>query len=96
MTSTQERQAKSSVGLRERLFDTLDAVMEGKIGKEEVECICFISQEIIKSAKVDLEFEAMAHEKIRMQHMIEKERGASISLLGSIMDSTFKVEEDEV
>jgi hypothetical protein len=96
MTSTQERQAKSSAGLRERLFDTLDAVMKGDIGKEEVECICFVSQEIIKSARVDLEFEAMSHERIKLQHTIEKERGESIALLGSIMDESFEVEEDEL
>lgn len=76
-----ERQSKSSSGLRDRLFLMLDGVIAGKIEKEQVEGVCYISQEILKSAKVDLEFEAMAQSKMRLVHEIDMERNESTKLL---------------
>ena len=81
ITTPQERQAQSSAGLRDRLFATLDAVIAGDIQKEQVEAVCFISQEILKSAKVDLEFEEKAMRKIELQHKLEMEKKDSIKML---------------
>ena len=95
MTTPQERQAQSSAGLRERLFATLDAVIAGEVGKDEVEAVCYVSQEILKSAKVDLEFEAMAQERLKLQHKIEKEKNESIALLSNVMEEATEIEEFE-
>ena len=92
-TTPQERQAQSSGGLRDRLFATLDAVIAGDIDKEQVEAVCFVSQEILKSAKVDLEFEAMAQEKVKLLHKLEQERNAGIALLGNVIEEVTDLEE---
>jgi len=47
--------SKTADGLRERLFDALDAVIEKRIKKEDVESICYVSEQIIKTANVELE-----------------------------------------
>lgn len=47
---------RTADGLRDRLFDTLDALIEKKIGKNEVESVCYISEQIIKTAQIELEF----------------------------------------
>ncbi len=94
ISTPQERQAQSSAGLRDRLFATLDAVIAGTVQKEEVEAVCFISQEILKSAKVDLEFEEMAQKKLRLQFDIEKERNEGIMMLGNVMSEVTEAEVD--
>lgn len=86
MTSPQERQAQTSLGLRERLFETLDGVIAGTIKKEKVEAICFISQEILKSAEVDLRFEAMSQSKLKLQNELELQKQESIKLLTNTVD----------
>ena len=53
-SETSHAKSSTSEGLRERLFATLDGVMNGTVKKEQVEAVCYISQEILKSAKVDL------------------------------------------
>ena len=93
ISTPQERQAQSSAGLRDRLFATLDAVIAGDIDKEQVEAVCFVSQEILKSAKVDLEFEAMGQERLKLQHKIERERNEGIALLANVIEEATDVEE---
>ena len=93
MSTPQQRQAQSSAGLRDRLFATLDAVIAGEVDKEQVEAVCYVSQEILKSAKVDLEFEAMAQERLKLQHKIEQERGESMRLLSNIIEECDEIEE---
>ena len=91
-STPQERQAQSSAGLRDRLFATLDAVIAGEVKKEQVEAVCFISQEILKSAKVDLEFEAMAQEKLKLMHKLEKEKNEGIALLSNVIEECIEIE----
>lgn len=95
MTTPQDRQAQSSAGLRERLFETLDAVIRGDIDKEQVEAVCFVSQEILKSAKVDLEFEAMAQDKIKLMHKLEQEKNEGILMLGNVIGDIDAEQEKE-
>lgn len=95
ITTPQQRQAQSSEGLRQRLFDTLDAVIEGKIEKEQVEAVCHLSQEILKSARVDLEFEEKAMEKLKLNHKIEQERQNSLALLSATIEDVVEVHTDE-
>jgi DNA polymerase III delta prime subunit len=92
ITTPQERQAQSSSGLRDRLFSTLDAVIAGDIDKEQVEAVCYVSQEILKSAKVDLEFEAMAQERLKLQHKLEREKNEGIALLSNVIEESIEAE----
>lgn len=86
ISTAQSRQEKTSSGLRDRLFATLDGVIAGKVEKEQVEAIVFLSQEILKSAKVDLEFEAKAQERLQLQFKIEQERRESVNMITNIID----------
>ena len=89
ITTPFERQSTSNQGLRDRLFKTLDAVIAGKVGKDEVEAVCFISGEILKSAKVDLEFAESARKNDELSHKIKVE---SLDLLGSVIEESINDE----
>ena len=78
---------KTSEGLRERLFDTLDALIAKKIGKSEVEAVCYISEQIIKTANVELEFaremNRAKQDERSYQLAMKREEKDSIKLLGN-------------
>ena len=86
ITTPQERQSTSNAGLRDRLFATLDAVIDGEVGKEQVEAVCFISEQIQKSGKLDLEFENAAQERLKLESRLEREKGESIKMLTEIIE----------
>ena len=46
---------KTAEGLRDRLFDALDGIIDGSMSIEKVESVCFVSEQIIKTAKIELE-----------------------------------------
>lgn len=46
---------KTADGLRSRLFDALDGLIDKKISSSEVESICYLSEQIIKTANVELD-----------------------------------------
>ena len=46
---------KTADGLRSRLFDALDSLIEKKMSPQEVESICYLSEQIIKTANVELD-----------------------------------------
>ena len=49
--------SQTSEGLRERLFNALDLFIEKKISSKEVEGVCYISEQILKTASIELEFQ---------------------------------------
>ena len=55
MSDLTTRTEKTADGLRNKLFDTLDALIADKIEIETVEAICAISDKIIESSKAELE-----------------------------------------
>lgn len=55
MTGLVERSEKTNDGLRSRLFDVLDGVIKGDVKIEQVEAVCALSDQIINSARVELE-----------------------------------------
>ena len=46
---------KTAEGLRDRLFNALDGLIEKRIETKEVEAICYLSEQIIKTAQTELE-----------------------------------------
>ena len=46
---------QTAEGLREKLFDTLDALIDKKITTKEAEAVCYVSEQIIKTANIELE-----------------------------------------
>ena len=50
-----EASAKTAEGLRSRLFDALDGLIDGTVPVEKIESICYVSEQIIKTAKIELE-----------------------------------------
>lgn len=83
-------------GLRNRLFEALDRVINKEITTKEVEGICFVSEQIIKTARVELEIyqETNKNEENKRQHELKlvRENQDSISLLTNVIDI---VEEDK-
>lgn len=67
---------KTAEGLRDRLFDTLDALIDKKIGKNEVESICYVSEQILKTAHIELEIAREAQRAIESnrQHELQTKR----------------------
>ena len=57
MSDLIKRTEKTADGLRSKLFDVLDALIEDKISIEQVEAVCAVSDQIIKSARVELEIQ---------------------------------------
>ncbi len=78
------RQEKTLDGLRSRLYDTLDNVILGKIKGDQVECICVISEQIINSAKleVDTMLRLQADKRIEAEKTLEASKK-----LESVIDS---------
>ena len=83
---------KTSEGLRDRLFDTLDALIEKKIGKNEVEAVCYVSEQIIKTAQIELEVarEINRNDELKRHHELamKREEKESIKMLGRVIEST--------
>ena len=78
------RQEKTLDGLRERLYNTLDQVILGKIKSDQVECICAISEQIVNSAQLEVDT------IIKLQHerrIEEDRRDRGVARLGKVIDS---------
>jgi len=56
---------RTADGLRERLFEALDLFIDKKITSQEIEGICYLSEQIIKTANVELEFQKEFNEEKR-------------------------------
>jgi len=88
---------KTSAGLRDRLFDSLDLFIEKKITSKEIEGICYLSEQIIKTANIELEVlrEENKANQLRAEHklLMEKERAASAKLLGETIDNAGRYNE---
>lgn len=89
---------KTADGLRDRLFDALDAVIEKKISTKEVEAICYVSEQIIKTAQTELEIyrEQTRREEIANNHTLamKREEKETIKLLGKTIQSVEVLDED--
>lgn len=79
-------------GLRSRLFDALDRVINKEITNKEVESICYVSEQIIKTARVELEImqEANKNNENERQHQLKmsREQGNSIALLENVLEAS--------
>ena len=67
------RQEKTLDGLRSRLYDTLDKVIDGKIESANVECICAVSEQIIKSAQLEVDTILRLEENKRKERIEQRE-----------------------
>ena len=96
MTSMVERQNKTADGLRDRLFDTLDALIDGNIDSEKVSGVCFISEQILKSAQLEFDIEIEREKSIKEKREFERESlqiaKQSISMLSDSIEAS--IEED--
>lgn len=88
--STEVIKEKTAEGLRDRLFNALDAVIEKKISKEDVESICYVSDQILKTARHELdvfiEFERVEKQKREDKRIEKKEEKESVLMLKSTID----------
>ena len=77
-------------GLRDRLFEALDRVIDKKISNKEVESVCFVSEQIIKTARVELELmqEVNRDNENKRQHELRmvREQSESVKLIEGVLD----------
>ncbi len=94
MNSMIIRQNKTADGLRSRLFDALDGLIEGKVSTEEVSNICFISEQILNSAQLEFDIEIEREKNIRANREFDREQeilaGDKIKVLAEKMDNRDK------
>ena len=81
------RQEKTLDGLRSRLYDTLDEVIKGNIQSSQVECICAVSEQIITSAKLEVDTMMRLAEHNRL------EESRSIDAANRLKDVIMEIEE---
>ena len=78
-------------GLREILFDALNRVINKEITSKEVESVCFISEQMIKTARVELEIyqEGNKEQENLRQHQLkmEREHSDNIKMLSESIDT---------
>ena len=80
MSGFVETQINTSSGLRDKLFETLDKLIEGKINLDYVEGVVAVSEQIITSARLDFE--------VAVKHQEYKERRENILVdLGKAIDT---------
>lgn len=86
---------KTAEGLRSRLFDMLDLIIDKKISPKEVESACFMSEQIIKTARVELEImqEYNREAQNRRQHELTMKREEKETI--KLLESTIAEIEDE-
>lgn len=90
---------KTISGLRNRLFDTLDAIIKKEISTKEVESVCYVSEQILKSARLELdsfkEFEASEHLKREDARLKAREEKEAIKRLTNVIEASFDELKDE-
>jgi hypothetical protein len=76
--------------LRDRLFEALDKVIAKEISSKEVESICFVSEQIIKTARVELEtaqeFNSEKERARKHEILLIKENNQSLALIENTID----------
>lgn len=84
------KESKTAEGLRDRLFETLDAVIEKKIDLKDVEAICFISEQILKTARIEIdtmqEIARIEKQKRDDNLMLIREQKESVKKLEAIVE----------
>jgi len=73
MNSMINRQNKTADGLRERLFDTLDALIKNEVSGAKVDSVCMLSDQILKSAKLELEIELEKERIVKDKREFDRE-----------------------
>ncbi len=78
-------QNKTAEGLRNRLFDALDAFVDKKISTKEIEGVCYLSEQILKTANIELEFQKEFDNANRIERdqrlQIKREENTAAELL---------------
>ena len=74
MNNMINRQNKTADGLRSRLFDTLEALIDGTCTWEKVSNVCFISEQILNSAKLEFEIEIEREKVAKEKREFEKDQ----------------------
>jgi hypothetical protein len=87
---------KTADGLRDRLFDVLDGIIAGKLKKDDVEAICYTSEQILKSAQIELETFRERNKAVQaerdFQLKLAKEKEDSMVMLSNILN---EIEDEE-
>lgn len=82
---------KTAEGLRDRLFNALDGLIEKRIETKEVEAICYLSEQIIKTAQTELEISREMNRagELERQHqlLMKREEKEAIKMLGNTMEA---------
>lgn len=82
---------KTPDGLRDRLFETLDALIKKEISSKEVESVCYLSEQIIKTGQLELDFLRAKEEMIRSEREynleLKREEQKALSMLSETIEA---------
>ena len=81
MNSMVNRQNKTADGLRSRLFDTLDALIKNEVTPAKVDSVCLLSDQILKSAKLELEIELEKERVAKQNREMDMEEKDPVNIL---------------
>lgn len=83
MSNLIKRTEKTADGLRSKLFDVLDALIEDRITIDQVEAVCAVSDQITNSARTELEVQVKMEELL---HIKEDRLNRAVTLLTHTID----------
>jgi hypothetical protein len=81
--------SQTSEGLRNRLFLALDQYIEKKISAKDVEGICYLSEQILKTAQIEIDIQKAVEDAKRSERefnlrLKKEEREANLLLKETI------------
>lgn len=91
--------SKTAEGLRSRLFDVLDGLLDKSITTKEVEAFCYASEQIMNVARHELDMAKERNSAIdkerQFQLTMKREEANSIQALGDIVADIEEVPHEE-
>ena len=76
---------KTAEGLRDRLFDALDRFIKKEITTKDIEGVCYLSEQILKTSRIELDFKQELNEQIRLDRAfklkLKREENTALELL---------------
>jgi len=86
----------TSKGLRDRLFNSLDKFIAKEISSKEIEGICYLSEQIIKTANVELEFQREINNSARLEKEFDLKIAIEEKKAAELLQITLKNVEENV
>ena len=88
--------SKTAEGLRDRLFNALDLYIAKKVSAKEIEGICYLSEQILKTSNIELDFQRQRDEQTRFDKRSLLELKKEENIAAELLQITLKKVEENV